>query len=378
MPETPDLRSRVEEALASIGADGTTPARDVWKTLGTAGILSTLYKESTRDDRYGLDPAALRTTLTVLDATLPLASTLSFCVQAATALPLLRDAPPGGPPSDIARQAEEGRCVLALAATDADAAGSDLTAMGTRVETDGDTLVLTGGKRWIVNATTADHALVLARRRPGDHFSNFSLLLVPLTAPGVRADPTDTLWFSGSGVGSLHFDGVRLPTDHIIGSPSRGLAAFTRRITTERLASGLWADALTRRVLAATYRMLTERRIADGPQWAHAAVRHDMAAALLGAQRLQALCDHASAPATDHLTPTVTTAVLKAAGAETLEQVLNMCAQLQGARAFAHTGLHHLRTEAAMFGIAGGTSHTLRELIADHADTLLGVRECPS
>ncbi|MFB1048975.1 acyl-CoA dehydrogenase family protein [Streptomyces chrestomyceticus] len=243
--------------------------------------------------------------------------------------------------------------------------------MDTRIEQEGGTLVLTGGKRWIVNATTADHALVLARRRPGDHFSHFCLLLVPLTAPGVRAEPADTLWFDGAGIGSLHFDRVRLPADHLIGSPSRGLAAFARRISAERLASGLWA-------LARTHRALTRRRIAKAPQWDNAAVRQEFAAALIDQQRLRALCDTVCAPAPDGPPPAVAAALLKAAGADTLERVLTLCARLQGAEAFERGGLHQLRTEAAMFGIVGGTGHTLRDVVADHTEVLLDARRTAS
>ncbi|WP_030869454.1 acyl-CoA dehydrogenase family protein [Streptomyces sp. NRRL S-37] len=378
MPETPSATAALQEALLPFGADACPHARDVWKTLAASGLVSALYNDPSPDARWGLDPERLRTTLTALDAVLPLGVTLSFCVQAATALPLLLDAPPDSLAGRTAAEATAGQLTLALAATDSDAAGSDLTAMGTRLEQEGDTLVLTGGKRWIVNALTADQALVLARRRPGKHFTHFSLLLVPLTASGVRVEPADTLWFDGAGIGSLHFDGVRLPTDHLIGSPSRGLAAFARRINTERLASGLWANALAARVLSQTRQMLTRRRIAGAPQWDNAAVRQEFATVLLDQQRLDALCEKTYSPAPDAPPPAAAAALLKAAGAETLDRVLTVCARLQGAQAFARDGLHHLRTEAAMFGIAGGTSHTLRDLIADHAETLLDTRNTAS
>jgi citronellyl-CoA dehydrogenase len=64
--------------------------------------------------------------------------------------------------------------------------------------------------------------------------------------------------------------------------------------------------------------------------------------------------------------------VLKASIAESLEHVLGECARLLGAEAFVDDGLAQLRSEAGMFGIAGGASGAMLAGIADHAEDLLG------
>ncbi|MHC3470958.1 acyl-CoA dehydrogenase family protein [Streptomyces sp. 7R007] len=348
-------------------------AAQVWRDLGRDGTIASLFHGPGVDERYGLAPFRLAALLTDLDAQHDLGTTLSVCVQLAAALPLLRDLP-GEPARSVRRRAERGETTVALAATDDGAPGSDLTAMTTRMEHDPGTgqWTLDGGKRWITNATTAEYALVLARHRPGPHFTNFSLVLLPLDTPGVRVEAEPTDCFTGSGVGSLRFDAVRLNPERLVGPPGRGLAAFTRRIGTDRLASGLWANALSRRVLAQTRARLDERTYLGHTQSQDPGVRQEFAAAVIRQQQLQALCARACAPGTPG-TPAVAalTALLKAVGAATVDHVIRICARLQGADAFHTGGLYRLAAEAAMFGVAGGTTRVLRDVVADHADTLL-------
>ena len=359
----PDLAELVGDALAAAHPQPSSPGA-VWRALGESGSIARLYPP---DRPVRPDPAALRTLLAAVDERCPLGVTLSVCVQAAVVVPALLDQAHGGPLEQVARQACGGAAVTALAATDRDAAGSDLTSMGTvaQIGSDGE-VRLDGGKQWIVNATTADHLLVLARHRPGRHFTNFVLVLVPATAPGVRTEPARTDFFAGSGVGHVHLDGVRVTRDHLVGRPGHGLAQFANRMVDERLAGGLWASALCRRVLAHSYRRLRERHVGGQPLWHNDAVRHTFARCLLEQQRLEALAGWAAGRGVAEAM------LLKAAVAEAVDAVLGGCARLAGADAFEVDGLHRLRAEAAMFGVAGGTTDTMLAGIADHAERLLG------
>jgi citronellyl-CoA dehydrogenase len=233
-------------------------------------------------------------------------------------------------------------------------------------------LRLTGGKRWIVNATIADYAVVLARHRPGPHFTSFTQVLVPTCAPAVQAEPASTVLLAGSRVGHLRFSGVRLGRDHIIGRTGQGLAAFADQAATERMAGALWANALARRVLTGTYQHLTRRILGGRPLWDNDAVRQRFAGSLLEQQRLQALCRQPCPPGASRSRQLLGGMLVKAAAATSLEAILAGCAQLAGAEGFRDDGIQLLRAEAAMFGIAGGTTETMLAGLADHADDLLG------
>ncbi|HEU5471330.1 MAG TPA: acyl-CoA dehydrogenase family protein [Actinophytocola sp.] len=338
------------------GADG----RTVWRALGQAGLITELF-----DPGPGPRLDLLDVLLTELDRRLGVGTVLSICVQLATALPILRGALPGtDTAAKVTDAATRGETVLALAVTDAAAAGSDLMALGTTARLDGDRVTVDGGKTWITNARTADYALVLARHRPQRHFTSFLWVLVPTDAPGVLAEPAGTGLFAGSGVGHLRFDGVTLGRDHLIGSPGRGLPTFARHVGTERAAGALWARAICRRVLAGT-----QRRLADRGLWTNDAVRDRFARCLVELRRMDAMCAQHAAAGPDAL---LSSMLLKASTAQSLDLVLAECVQLLGAEAFGSGGVAELRAEAAMFGIAGGASGAMLAGIAEHATDLVG------
>lgn len=361
---SPRSDNRAALALAELvprPAPDTATARRVWHALGERGLLRELYQDER--GRVRVDLARARALFEAVDAHCTLGVTLSACVQASSALPALLAAGSGEAVRKVAEAAVRGELVVALAATDEAAAGSDLTALNTSVEIEGDRLAVHGAKRWIVNTTSADSFLVLARHRPGTHFTSFATVLVPADAAGVSVEPADTRLFDGSGVGSVRFDRVRLDSGHLVGRPGQGLQGFVHGMVAERMVGGVWAAALLRRVLTGTHRSLTGSRRGARPLWDSEVVRHRFARCVLVQRRLDALCRTASDAA--HAM------VVKAAAAQAVDEVLAECAALSGADAFGTEGTHELRAAAAMWGVAGGTTDTMLAGIADHARELL-------
>lgn len=343
-------------------------ARRLWAGLATTGVLAEVYRRDP-DGELLLVPERLRALLRDLDARGPAGLTLSVCVQVASALPLLAGA--GSPAADAALQAGlAGRSVTALAATDAGAAGSDLVGLQTEVHLDGDELLVRGGKRWVTNATCADQLLVLARHRPGRHFTSFTWVLVPATAPGVTVRPADTAAFPGAGIGHVQLEDVRLPGGQLVGRPGRGLAAFARHVTRERLAGAVWAAELCRRALAETRDHLAARTADGAPLWSLPVLRQRHADALVRLELLDALVARDADRIAGGYDPTAA-AVLKVAAAETAEHVLGACARLQGADGYRPGGAREQLFQAGLFGIGGGTTDTVLGTVADGADALL-------
>lgn len=357
----PEQAAMLPDRCAALSGGG----REIWTALGAAGALRQAYWGG--DPALGVDPAGIGHLLSEVDCQVGVGATLSLCVQLATAVPLL--ATGSGPVDAALADALAGNSVTALAATDT-TAGSDLTALGTEVTIGDCGLVLRGGKRWITNATQADQILVLARHRPGRHFTNFTWVLVPADAAGVASCHADTELFAGAGVGHLTFEDVRLPREHLVGRPGRGLACFARQIAVERLAGALWAVALCRRTLAATKTGLEDPARSEEPLWRHDSVRQRLAACVVAVRQLHALCQElADRVASRH--DAAAAALLKASAGMTVERVLAECAQLQGADGFAAGGAQWLRAQAAVFGIGGGTTEVVLSGVADSVDTLL-------
>ncbi|MER6030760.1 acyl-CoA dehydrogenase [Streptomyces sp. NPDC001851] len=358
------------------------PDRPLGLPVGEAtGILSALAASGTLTELYGkeptgrLDPLLLRRILTEADAQSPAGTVLALLVQLASATPLLTEMADSPAAARTLRAALEGAGLLALAATDTAAPGSDLAALGTTVDlsgSDGDDgdIVLDGGKRWVTSALTAGHALVLARHRPGRHFTSFTWVLVPLTAPGVTAEAADTGLFDGAGLGHLHFHSVRLPREHVLGRPGRGLALFARHLSVERLASAAWAVALCRRAVADTARRLAARPVDGAPLRRSSSVRQRLADCAVRLSALDALWTQSADRIARHHDATAA-ATLKALSGMTVEHVLAECGHLQGADGFERGGVQRLRAEAAVFGIGGGATEVVLDTVAERLDQVL-------
>lgn len=374
-PECADrFPEQIERALKGVAV--TAPASQVWQAFGAHGVTSGLYRH-TGPLGPRADPLRLAALLRAVDARGDNGVTLSVLVQIASAVPVLGSgASAGSPAADRSgpalayERALAGTQMVALAATDTAAAGSDLSGLGTEVHFDGDELVVHGGKRWITNACVADQFLVLARHRPGRHFTSFTWVLVPASAPGVTVRAAESDLLTGAATGHIEFDSVRLPSSHLVGKKGRGMAVFARHMGTERLAGAHWAVALTSRVLADTRARLAQRTIAGVSLWHNAAVRQDFGSCLVRVAQLRALCD-ALGDRVIEKQDLSAGAVLKSAVGLTVDPVLARCAQLQGADGLARSGAQRVRAEASVFGIGGGVTELMLDDLAGGADALL-------
>lgn len=99
-------------------------------------------------------------------------------------------------------------------------AGSDLAAVRTRAERQGDVYVVSGEKCWTSYAERSAWLWTLVRTGPPDSRADgLSLLIVDLHAPGVAVEPLPTL--DGEQLNAIRLDGVRVPVEQRVG-PEHG------------------------------------------------------------------------------------------------------------------------------------------------------------
>ncbi|MDL5158299.1 acyl-CoA dehydrogenase family protein [Actinomycetospora termitidis] len=116
--------------------------------------------------------------------------------------------------------------------------GTDVLAMETHAERDGDDWILHGHKAWITNAHFCDVIQVTAVTEPGAGTRSLSMFLVDATAPGVtRGRDIPTMLDDGL-TGELHFDGVRVAPEDVVGEPGDGFALAMTWINWRRMARG--------------------------------------------------------------------------------------------------------------------------------------------
>jgi alkylation response protein AidB-like acyl-CoA dehydrogenase len=101
-------------------------------------------------------------------------------------------------------------------------AGSDVAAMSTRAERDGDSYVLNGRKHWITNAGVSEIYVVFAKTDPGAGARGVSCFLVE-RAFGLGIGRLERkLGLHGSPTGEVILDNVRIPAANRIGEEGQG------------------------------------------------------------------------------------------------------------------------------------------------------------
>jgi alkylation response protein AidB-like acyl-CoA dehydrogenase len=157
-------------------------------------------------------------------------------------------------------------CAYAL--TEAEA-GSDLAALKTTAQRDGNDWLLRGEKLWIHMAPRADFAAVLARTDPAAGHRGMSIFLVDLHVPGVtRLRAEHKMGQRASAAGGLLFEDVRLPATALLGPEGRGFHMMMSvldkgRIGIAALALGILQSALEESVRHAKARVQFGRPIAE-------------------------------------------------------------------------------------------------------------------
>ncbi|MBI2895066.1 MAG: acyl-CoA dehydrogenase family protein [Deltaproteobacteria bacterium] len=138
-----------------------------------------------------------------------------------------------GTPAQKARYLPEvalGRRIAAVGGTEPEA-GSDLSSIRTTATVADGRLIVTGEKAFVTNSAFAGLFTVLARTPGlGGAREGTSLLLVDLLDPelvGVRRLREEhKLGLKGSSTTSIALDEARVPMDHLLGEPGRGLEHF--------------------------------------------------------------------------------------------------------------------------------------------------------
>ena len=296
---------------------------------------------------------------------------LAGCVQLATTLPILsRLSRRSDYARDVYEKAVAGNVYVALAATEGGQTGSSLVHGRTLYSNVGNgKAVLHGSKTWITGALECDYFLVLAKYKPSPHFTSFSWLLLPRSAPGVDARAAAIDFLPEAGIGEVTFSSVALDRRNHVGGNGRALADLTRQLTAERLAGALWARRACRIALLAVHERLVHRSAGVGNLWDISAIRERFARCLVHLMDLDRICELGF-----QRTPTILEGLaIKATYSASAKAILDECVELCGADSFATGGFAELRKELSIFSIAGGATASLLSLISDNTAELLEI-----
>jgi len=147
-------------------------------------------------------------------------------------------------------------------------AGSDVGAMQTRAERDGDHYVLNGTKMWITNAGISDFYTVFARTGDADS-RRISAFVVERDRPGFSIGKLESkMGVRGSPTGEVVLADCAVPAENLIGEEGEAFGYAMRALDGSRPIVGAQAVGIAQGALDAAARYATERvqfgsRIAD-------------------------------------------------------------------------------------------------------------------
>ncbi|KQV75037.1 acyl-CoA dehydrogenase [Aeromicrobium sp. Root344] len=240
--------------VAQIEASGEFP-REVFRTLGRAGLLSLPYPEE-----LGGGGQPYEVYLQVLEeiATVSASVGVGVSVHALSCFGLFT----AGTDEQREKWLPEmlsGEQLGAYCLSEAHA-GSDPAAMRTRAVRDGDSYVLNGAKAWTTHGGKADFYKVMARTSD-DGGRGISCFLVPADTPGLSADhPEQKMGLMGSTTATMLFEDVRIPAERRLGEEGQGLPIALAGLDSGRLGIAAVATGLAQGALDAAVAYAKERQ----------------------------------------------------------------------------------------------------------------------
>ncbi len=172
----------------------------------------------------------------------------------------------------------EGRDVGAFALSEP-GAGSDVPAMDTTAEKDGDEYVINGGKLWISNGSVADTITVFAKTDPEAGNEGISSFVVrPDEDDGFHVEGTEEkLGDKGCPTAELRFDDLRIPADRLIGDEGDGFIQALKTLNGGRITIAARSVGIARAAFEEARDYANEREQFGQPIGEFQAIKHKLA-----------------------------------------------------------------------------------------------------
>jgi alkylation response protein AidB-like acyl-CoA dehydrogenase len=251
-------------------------------------------------------------------------------------------------------------------------AGSDLAALSTRAELDGDEFVITGQKIWTSFAMIADFQELLVRTdRSGSRHHGITWLICDMRSPGIDVRPIKTMDGSADFC-EVFYEEVRVPASGVVGERDHGWRVAMSTLSFER---GTAYTASQVRLSDTVEELISLARERTGPDGRRPAIADDELAGRLATARAEVAALRAMTYAgicrnlrTD--TPGPEGSMLKLYWADIAQRVARLAMDILGPDGVRANGdgpagwsANYLRSFAASIG--GGTSEIQRNIIGD-------------
>jgi acyl-CoA dehydrogenase len=254
---------------------------------------------------------------------------------------------------------------ICFALTEPDS-GSDAAALSLRAVRAAGGFVLSGQKVFTSGFKVSDYVLVAARTSPdAAKHAGITNFLVDAKSPGLEAEPIETLGHWPLGTALLHFDGVDVPADAVLGELDDGWSALGDYLRYERLCLSAARVGAAASALADALNYAESRQQFGRPIGKFQAVAHRLADMQVMVEVSQLLV-HQYARLLDQGEATIRdAAILKLYASEAYKAVADAGLQVLGGYGYTmdYDLQRHFR-ESRLGVIGAGTSDIQRNIIA--------------
>jgi citronellyl-CoA dehydrogenase len=344
-------------------ARGQAPLHELFKKMGALGFLGIRY-----DPQYGgqgldywYDTVFLEELGRIHGSGIPVA----IAVHTHMSTPAIAEYGSAYLKETYLKPAIAGEAVTAIAVTEPDA-GSDVAAIKTTAQRQGDDFVINGSKTYITNGTQADFLTLLAKTSDDPGYGAFSLFVVPTNLPGFKVGrKLDKLGLRSSDTAELFFDNLKVPAKNLIGQAGQGFIYQMQQFQHERFAAIPMSYVSAEETIAMTVEHIKKRIVFGKPLIARQVLRHRLADWQTEIECLRQLTYHIVRMKEAGLDVTREVSMGKLVAARTLKKVTDGCLQMYGGLGYmAEMLISRNFRDARLISIGGGADEIMNEIIA--------------
>lgn len=258
----------------------------------------------------------------------------------------------------------QGDALFAIALTEP-RGGSDAANLRLRMERVGNEYVLNGEKTSISAADQADAAVVFARTGSiDDGARGVSAVLVPMDLPGITRSRFDCHGQRAISRGSIFFENVRVPVDHLLGDEGKGFVQVMQGFDFSRALIGLQVLAVAKASLEESWEYAAQREAFGKPLSAFQGVSHPLAEYETQVEAARLLCLQTLWLKDRHLPHTAQAAMCKWWGPKLAYDVIHQCLLTFGHGGYDRGVMEQRLRDVLGFQIGDGTAQIMKTIIA--------------
>ncbi|HEY9544953.1 MAG TPA: acyl-CoA dehydrogenase family protein [Solimonas sp.] len=259
-----------------------------------------------------------------------------------------------------------GEVITAIAMTEP-STGSDLQAVRTYAQEDGDDLIINGSKIFITNGYNCDMAIVVCKTGDRDGGAkSISLVIIEADRPGFsKGKPLKKMGMKGQDTCELFFENVRVPKTNILGAPGMGFAMLMKELAWERLQIAIGAVCGIEYALKTTIEYVKQRQVFGRAVASYQNTRFKLAEMKAEGQIAQVYVDRCIELVLENKLSPAAAAAAKYWCSDVQGRIVDECVQLHGGYGFMMDyPIARAYCDSRAQRIYGGTNEIMKELIS--------------